>query len=163
VGAFAADLVTDGGRLDRWKNDNDGWTLGALGKLIVGSVAAVVLLTLNPSGDAWPPLIGTALMAGLGAEGILLSVVSSRKAQDAENARAAAEEEARRTEAMGRVQIDAVADFSIQESRRRLELNGLIISRGAGVGEAAEAGADAAFEEAVKEAAERAKAALAVR
>lgn len=83
AGALAADLVADGGRLDRWKQDAQGWTLGFLGKLIVGSVAAVVALTLNPPEGAWS-LVGSALAAGVGGEAILLAIVASRQAQDAE-------------------------------------------------------------------------------
>ncbi|HEX8275226.1 MAG TPA: DUF4257 domain-containing protein [Longimicrobiaceae bacterium] len=83
AGALAADLVADGGRLDRWKQDAQGWTLGFLGKLIVGSVAAVVALTLNPPEGSWS-LVGSALAAGVGGEAILLAIVASRQAQGAE-------------------------------------------------------------------------------
>lgn len=84
VGAFAADLVTDGGRIEQWRRDEAGWSLGFVGKMIVGLVAAVVFLTLNPPGNAWVALVGTALAAGVGGEAILLAIVASRRAQAAE-------------------------------------------------------------------------------
>ncbi|MBB4637073.1 DUF4257 domain-containing protein [Longimicrobium terrae] len=85
VGAFAADLVTDGGRIEQWRRDEAGWSLGFVGKMIVGLVAAIVFLTLNPPGNAWMALVGTALAAGLGGEAILLAIVASRRAQAAES------------------------------------------------------------------------------
>jgi hypothetical protein len=95
VGAFAADLVTDGGRLERWKRDGDSWTLGFPGKLIVGSVAAMAFLALKLP-TTWWQLIGAAIAAGVGAEAILLSIIATRKAEGAERARARAEEDTRK-------------------------------------------------------------------
>lgn len=96
VGAFAADLVTDGGRLDRWGADANGWALGFFAKLVVGAVAALILLTLNPPGGSWLTLIGTALAAGVGGEALLLAIIAGRKADQAEAAaKAAGEREAR--------------------------------------------------------------------
>lgn len=84
VGAFASDLAADGGRLEWMKREENGWTLGFLGKLIVGSVAAVVVLTINPPDGAWS-LIGTALAAGVGGEAILLAILASRRADRADD------------------------------------------------------------------------------
>jgi hypothetical protein len=96
LGAFAADLVTDGGRLDRWRSEPTGWGLGFVAKMIVGAVAALILLTLNPPGGSWLTLIGTALSAGVGGEAILLAIVAGRRADRAEaEAKAAGERESR--------------------------------------------------------------------
>lgn len=85
VGAFAADLVTDGGRIEQWRRDEAGWSLGFFAKMVIGLVAAIVFLTLNPPGDSWPSLVGSALVAGLGGEAILLAVIASRRAQEMEH------------------------------------------------------------------------------
>jgi hypothetical protein len=58
--------------------------------MVVGLVAAVIFLTLNPPGDAWPALVGTALAAGVGGEAVLLAIIASRRAQAAEIGRARA-------------------------------------------------------------------------
>jgi hypothetical protein len=96
LGAFAADLVTDAGRIEPVRREESGWTLGFFGKMVVGSVAALILLTLNPPGESWLTLIGTALAAGVGGEALLLAIVSARRTQQAENERDAAEESAAR-------------------------------------------------------------------
>ncbi|MBB4637497.1 DUF4257 domain-containing protein [Longimicrobium terrae] len=96
LGAFAADLVTDAGRIERVRREETGWALGFIGKMVVGSVAALVLLTLNPPGESWLTLIGTALAAGVGGEAILLAIVSARRTQQAENERDVAEDKAAR-------------------------------------------------------------------
>jgi hypothetical protein len=97
IGAFAADLVTDGGRIEQWRRDEAGWSLGFLAKMVVGLVAAVIFLTLNPPSDAWPALVGTALAAGVGGEAILLAIIASRRAQAAEIERAHAEKKVEET------------------------------------------------------------------
>lgn len=81
LGAFAADLVADGGRIEQWRRDEGGWSLGFPGKMVIGFVAAIVFLTLNPPGGAWVALVGSALVAGLGGEAILLAIIASRRAQ----------------------------------------------------------------------------------
>ena len=97
IGAFAADLVTDGGRIEQWRRDEAGWSLGFVAKMIIGLVAAIIFLTLNPPGEAWVALVGTALAAGLGGEAILLAIIASRRAQAAESERNHAQAETART------------------------------------------------------------------
>jgi hypothetical protein len=97
IGAFAADLVTDGGRIEQWRRDEAGWSLGFVAKMVIGLVAAIVFLTLNPPGTSWPTLVGSALVAGLGGEAILLAIIASRRAQKAEIEKEQAEEETSRT------------------------------------------------------------------
>jgi carbon starvation protein CstA len=97
IGAFAADLVTDGGRIEQWRRDEAGWSLGFVAKMIIGLVAAIIFLTLNPPGEAWVALVGTALAAGLGGEAILLAIIASRRAQAAESERTHAQAETART------------------------------------------------------------------
>ncbi|HEU4561121.1 MAG TPA: DUF4257 domain-containing protein [Longimicrobium sp.] len=118
LGAFAADLVADGGRLDRWKKDGEGWTLGFLGKLIVGSVAAVILLSLNPPTNWWQ-LVGTALAAGVGGEAILLSIIASRKAEGAEKDREHAEATARGITALAQERLATLKAASVAETGGR--------------------------------------------
>jgi hypothetical protein len=110
IGAFAADLVTDGGRLERWRADASGWALGFLAKLIVGAVAALILLTLNPPGGSWLTLIGTALAAGVGGEALLLAIVAGRKADQAEAAAKSAGEREARTLARTGATLRSVRD-----------------------------------------------------
>lgn len=110
VGAFAADLVTDGGRLDRWRADANGWALGFLAKLVVGAVAALILQTLNPPGGSWLTLIGTALAAGVGGEALLLAIIAGRKADQAEAAARSAGERERRTLARTGATLRSVRD-----------------------------------------------------
>lgn len=95
LGAFVADVVTDGGRVERTQRDDTGWTLGFLGKLIVGAVAALVTLGLNPA-EGWWQLIAAALAAGVGAEAIVLAILEGKNARDAENAREQTEKNARK-------------------------------------------------------------------
>lgn len=114
LGALAYDLAADGGRLDRIRRDDQGWTLGWIGKLVVGVVAALVMLALNPW-DGWWQLIGTALTAGIGGEAILLAIAATRaaereakKARDAdERTRAVAEMAAIRLETVRREALPA--------------------------------------------------------
>jgi hypothetical protein len=84
IGAFTADLATDAGKLERATPDSSGWKLGFIGKMIVGAVAAVVVLTLNPPGDSWLALIGTALVAGIGGDAIVLGFVATGRVDAAE-------------------------------------------------------------------------------
>lgn len=85
LGALAGDLVADGGRLDRWKRDDNGWLLGFPGRLLIGVVTAlIVVLGLNPPGGSWPVLMSTALAVGAASEAVLLSVMASWKARMAE-------------------------------------------------------------------------------
>jgi hypothetical protein len=162
LGALTADLVPDGRRLERWRRGAQGWTLGVLGKLIVGSVAAVVLLTLNPPAGAWAPLVATALVGGLGGEAMLVAVVSARKAQDAEKDREAlcGELARRRAEALEKVEsVGALAIAAHRDRRVRLERLRIAGALGDGGAEAA-SGEDASFERLVHTAVERAKAEL---
>jgi Protein of unknown function (DUF4257) len=167
LGAFAADLVTDGGLVEPPHRGEQGIMLGALGKLVIGSVAAVVMLTLNPSGPDWPTLIGTALVAGLGGEFILLSIINARKAQDAENARQNAQEETQRVEAQAAAKLESVGRMAIEAGRtRRVQIEGLRVS-GADA-ETADAFSvasadDSDFERLVNSAVEQAKSELAAR
>ncbi len=112
IGAFASDLLTDGGRLEPIRSDEQGLLLGFLGKLIIGAVAAVVSLALNPS-DEWWRLIGAALAAGVGGEAILLARVSARKAESAEKDRAQAEEKARNVAGMASSQLRLLHDAAL--------------------------------------------------
>ncbi len=86
IGALASDLAADGGKLERWKGDATGWTLGFIGKVLVGAVAALIVLTLNPPGESWLALIGTALAAGIGGNAIVTGFVATGKV-DAANRR----------------------------------------------------------------------------
>jgi hypothetical protein len=163
LGALTADLVPDGRRLERWRRGVQGWTLGVLGKLIVGSVAAVVLLTLNPPAGAWAPLVATALMAGLGGEALLVAVVSARRAQDAEKDREALRGELarRRAEALEKVEsVGALAIAAHRDRRLRLERLRIAGALGDGGGGEAASGEDSSFERLVHTAVERAKAEL---
>jgi hypothetical protein len=104
LGAFASDLVADGGHLVPWAKSDGGWSLGFVGKLVVGAVAAVVILALNPA-DEWWQLIGSALAAGVGGEAILLSIVAARKAVSAEKDRDHAEARAAGVTALARERL----------------------------------------------------------
>lgn len=126
LGAFAADLVTDAGRVERLRRDGTGWVLGFIGKMVVGSVAALILLTLNPPGESWLTLIGTGLAAGVGGEAILLAIVSARRTQQAENERDAAKQNA--------VRIANDAAEKIESFRVLAVAAGGVRGSGAGVG-----------------------------
>lgn len=117
LGALAADLVTDGGRIDRWKKDENGWTLGFLGKLIVGSVAAVIMISVNPA-EMWWELAGTALGAGVGAEAVLLSIIAARKAESAEAARDQAEAHSRDIAEFADQKLEVLGSFAGAEEAR---------------------------------------------
>jgi hypothetical protein len=95
IGALASDLAADGGKLERWKGDTTGWTLGFIGKVLVGAVAALIVLTLNPPGQSWLALIGTALAAGIGGNAIVSGFVATGKVDAA----------ARRTKDLGKTAI----------------------------------------------------------
>ena len=130
LGAVAADLVPDGRRLERWKRGEQGWLLRALGKMIVGTAAAVILLTLNPPAGAWAPLIGSALIAGLGGEALLVSVVSARKAADAERDREALRAELARRRAEVVEKVESIGELAIAAYRG----SRVIMGRGAFAG-----------------------------
>jgi heme A synthase len=117
LGALAADLVTDGGRIDRWKKDENGWTLGFLGKLIVGSVAAVIMSSVNPA-EMWWELAGTALGAGVGAEAVLLSIIAARKAESAEAARDQAEAHGRGIAEFADQRLEVLSSIAAEEEAR---------------------------------------------
>ncbi|HYJ78758.1 MAG TPA: hypothetical protein VEW03_04075, partial [Longimicrobiaceae bacterium] len=86
LGALAGDLVADGTRLDRWRRDDTGWTLGFPGRLLIGVVTAlIVVLGINPPNGSWPVLMSTALAVGAASEAILLAVMASWKARMAES------------------------------------------------------------------------------
>jgi len=166
LGALAADLVPDGRRLERWKRGEQGWLLRALGKMIVGTAAAVILLALNPPAGAWPPLIGSALIAGLGGEALLVSVVSARKAADAERDRESLRAELARRRAEVLEKVASIGELAIAAyGGRRLLLNHVQL---AGLGGGDEDDDDpgflspdaAAFERLVRTAVERAQAEL---
>ena len=157
AGALAADLVAGGGRLRRWKMEEEGWELRALGKLIVGPVAAVVLLTLNPPGEAWWSLAATAALAGLGAEALLLAMVASRKALAAELGREAAEEGARRTVALAGEQLRTLRRIALDARGAAPAGSPLVAAEGSSHDEP---GAAEPWERAVSAYAERAAAEL---
>lgn len=118
VGAFAADLVSDGGRLERPGKYEQGFMLGFLGKLIVGSVAAVIVLTLNPTGDAWWSLMGTALTAGLGGEAILLARLATLQAQEDKKDREVAQHETTRVDAQWAEKLETFRVIAIETHDR---------------------------------------------
>src|SRR5947207_4619806 len=84
IGAFAGDLAADAGKLERWKRESNGWTLGFVGKIVVGAVAAVLVLSLNPPGNSWLALIGTALAAGVGGDAVVTGFVATGRAEASE-------------------------------------------------------------------------------
>jgi hypothetical protein len=165
LGAVAADLVPDGCRLERWKRGEQGWLLRALGKMIVGTVAAVILLALNPPAGAWPPLIGTALIAGLGGEALLVSVVSARKAADAERDRESLRAELSRRRAEVMEKVESIGELAIAAYGGRRVLLGRVHLAGVGGGDEDDdpgflSPDAAAFERLVRTAVERAQAEL---
>ncbi len=167
LGALAADLVPDGRRLERWKRGEQGWLLRALGKMIVGTAAAVILLALNPPAGAWAPLIGTALIAGMGGEALLVSVVSARKAADAERDREALRAELARRRAEVLAKVESVGELAIAAyGGSRALLGRRVHLAGMGVGDEDDEDPGfvtpdaAAFERLVRTAVERAQAEL---
>lgn len=151
VGAFAADRASDGGRLERPGRYEQGFMLGFLGKLIVGSVAAVIVLTLNPTGDAWWSLMGTALTAGLGGEAIILARMAALQAQEDKKDREAAEHETTRVDAQWAEKLETFRVIAI-ETHDRLAAPGTFGAT------ALEAPAPASFERIVNTFAQRARA-----
>src|SRR5687767_1823964 len=111
AGAAAAERVAGGARRRQAAGEPGS---GALEKLVVGSVAAVALLGLNPPGDAWWALAGTALAAGAGAQALLLAVAHARRAQAAELGREAADEGARRTALLAGEQIETMRRLAVE-------------------------------------------------
>ncbi|MFL5540313.1 MAG: hypothetical protein ACJ8J0_15085 [Longimicrobiaceae bacterium] len=86
----------------------------ALEKLVVGSVAAVALLSLNPPGGAWWTLAGTALAAGAGAQAQLLAAAHARRALAAELGRDAADEGARRAALLAGEQVETMRRLAVE-------------------------------------------------
>lgn len=109
AGAAAAERLA-GRRRARAGHEPGG---AALETLVVGSVAAVALVSLNPPGGAWWALAGTAAAAGGGAQALLLAVAHSRRALAAEQARAAAEDAARRTAVLAGEQIETLRRLAV--------------------------------------------------
>lgn len=107
VGGLAADLITDGGRLDRWSRDDRGWLLGFPAKMLVGAVAALITLALNRADDNWV-LVGTALAAGVGGEAILLAIVNSKRAEAAKKDAEQARQQTKTLHEAARVELRAV-------------------------------------------------------
>jgi len=107
AGAFAVDLVSDGGRIERPTRTETGWILGWPGKLMVGAVAALVTLVMNPPDRAWATLVGTALTAGAGGEALLLAIAARRRDDAAEHDRDRAREQAQVLVRTSREQIEA--------------------------------------------------------
>jgi hypothetical protein len=64
--------------------------VGWAANLLIGAVAALIVLTLNPPGG-WAALVGTALAAGVGGEAVLQSIIASRRAREAEQREEATE------------------------------------------------------------------------
>jgi hypothetical protein len=111
AGAVAAERVA-GSRRRGPAADEPG--SGALEKLVVGSVAAVALLGLNPPGNAWWALAGTAAAAGAGAQAVLLAVMHSRFALAAELGREAADEGARRAALLAGEQLETLRRLAVE-------------------------------------------------
>jgi hypothetical protein len=161
LGALVADMVPGGARFQRSKRGDGGWLLGGLGKLIVGSASAVVLLTLNPPAGSWRMLAGSAVLAGLGGEALLVSVVSARRAHDAERDRETLRAELSRRRAEVLAKVESVGALAIAAHRdRRVRLERLRMAEAGYRGDEAETtgtGEDASFERLVHTAVERAK------
>lgn len=83
LGAFAADLLADAGRIERPQRDEGEWLLGFVGKLVIGSVASAIALSINPA-EQWEALIGAALVAGLSGEAFLLAILNGQRREQAE-------------------------------------------------------------------------------
>jgi hypothetical protein len=154
LGAVAGELVAGGGRIDRPRRDRNGWAPGVAGKMTVGAVAALIVLSLNPPDGSWLRLVGVGLGSGVAGEAVLLAILASRRAQAAEKEREAAEAQA----ALG-------ATLAIEKIETFRALS-LAARRGAAPGQA-EAGRDEApgelaeFDQIVNTYAERAKAEIA--
>ncbi|HEX6748255.1 MAG TPA: hypothetical protein VF092_13245 [Longimicrobium sp.] len=86
----------------------------ALEKLVVGSAAPVALLALNPPGNAWWALAGTALAAGAGSQALLLAVTHARHALAAELGRDAADEGARRAAVLAGEQVETMRRLAVE-------------------------------------------------
>lgn len=109
LGAFASDLLADGGRLDRATSDETGWTLGFWGNLIIGTVAAMVVIALNPP-ESWFSLVALALSAGLGGEAILLARKNAQKAQKAQQEKQESENKLREVTDSATLRLQALKD-----------------------------------------------------
>jgi hypothetical protein len=110
AGAAAAERVCGGERTGR------PGAAGLLEKLVVGPVAAVALLGINPPGVAWPALAGTAAAGGAAAQALLLASAHARRAQAAEARRDAADEGARRTVVLAGEQMETLRRLAVEGS-----------------------------------------------
>lgn len=117
-GGFVADVVADGGKIERPARTATGWLLGAPGKVLVGAAAALVTLPLNPPDGAWATLIGTAVGAGVGGEALLLALAAKRQADAASQERDQARERARALARTAQEQMDAVRQAVLSGNRR---------------------------------------------
>lgn len=129
LGAFAGDLVADAFRIDWVRRDADGVNLGFVGRLVVGAVAALITLNVNPP-EGWVTLIGTALAAGVAGEAILKAVAESRRADREETMRENAEVEAARG-----TQAAAVAGEQLALAEGHLRRIHTLARAGSGVGQ----------------------------
>lgn len=109
AGAVAADMVAAAGAAERWRREPGGWALRLLGKLLVGSVAAVALLALNRSEEPWS-LVGTGLAAGFGGEAVLLALLAVERARHAERELEHAVDVTSRLSVLSQARLAALAD-----------------------------------------------------
>jgi len=108
AGAAAAERVSGGERT------GETGAAGLLEKLVVGPVAAVALLGINPPGAAWPALAGTAAAGGAAAQALLLAAAHARRAHAAEARRDAADEGARRTAVLAGEQMETLRRLAVE-------------------------------------------------
>ncbi|HYW08662.1 MAG TPA: DUF4257 domain-containing protein, partial [Longimicrobium sp.] len=94
LGAFAGDLVADEFSIASVRRNRQGWNLGFVGRLVVGAVAALVTVNVNPP-EGWATLVGTALVAGVAGEAILKSIAAGRRLGVEQTRREIAEEDAK--------------------------------------------------------------------
>ncbi|HYW06285.1 MAG TPA: DUF4257 domain-containing protein, partial [Longimicrobium sp.] len=90
LGAFAGDLVADEFSIASVRRNRQGWNLGFVGRLVVGAVAALVTVNVNPP-EGWATLIGTAAAAGVAGEAILKSITAGRRVEVEQTRREIAE------------------------------------------------------------------------
>jgi hypothetical protein len=85
LGAFTGELVAGAGLLDGSgpRRGRAGPAVSLAGRLVVGAVAALFVLSLHPPDGSWFKLAGTALGSGVGGVAVLLGLLASRRAQAA--------------------------------------------------------------------------------